>query len=300
MQATELVHLLQQPELIASSHTEAIKSLCTDYPYFQSARALYLKVLKNSNSYRYNTALKTTAAYTTDRSVLFDFITSETFNQNEISQQIKQNSEYIKAIEVNAIDDISVNKSVTLDDTLKQQVADTKGVLNPNLFHKKTETGTEEKVDEDISSIINQKLTTPETKLNIGRPLEFDASETHSFFEWLNITRFEPIKRDAVEPAPTNDAQPLKNKLDVIDKFISENPKIKPSQNPPKPKLVNTKDSIEDSLMTETLARIYLEQKKYKKAIQAYRILSLKYPEKSGFFADQIKAVKELKEQNND
>ena len=51
--------------------------------------------------------------------------------------------------------------------------------------------------------------------------------------------------------------------------------------------------------MTETLARIYLEQKNYKKAIQSYKILSLKYPEKSGFFADQIKAVKELQEKNN-
>ena len=54
-----------------------------------------------------------------------------------------------------------------------------------------------------------------------------------------------------------------------------------------------------EALMTETLARIYVEQKNYKKAIQSYKILSLKYPEKSGFFADQIKAINELQEQNN-
>jgi hypothetical protein len=47
------------------------------------------------------------------------------------------------------------------------------------------------------------------------------------------------------------------------------------------------------------LARIYIEQKNYKKAIQSYKILSLKYPEKSGFFADQIKAIKKLPEYNN-
>jgi hypothetical protein len=46
------------------------------------------------------------------------------------------------------------------------------------------------------------------------------------------------------------------------------------------------------------LARVYLEQRKYKKAIQAYRILSLKYPEKSGFFADRIKAVEKIKQEN--
>jgi hypothetical protein len=48
--------------------------------------------------------------------------------------------------------------------------------------------------------------------------------------------------------------------------------------------------------MTETLAHVYLEQKKYEKAIAAFTVLSLKYPEKSSFFADRIEAVKKLQE----
>jgi hypothetical protein len=51
--------------------------------------------------------------------------------------------------------------------------------------------------------------------------------------------------------------------------------------------------------MTETLARIYLEQKKYQKAIQAYEILILKYPEKSSFFANQISDIKALQQYNS-
>jgi hypothetical protein len=50
--------------------------------------------------------------------------------------------------------------------------------------------------------------------------------------------------------------------------------------------------------MTETLARVYLEQKKYQKAIQAYEILILKYPEKSIFFADRIQNIKILQQNN--
>ena len=46
--------------------------------------------------------------------------------------------------------------------------------------------------------------------------------------------------------------------------------------------------------MTETLAKLYLQQQNYKKAIQAYKILILKNPQKSGFFADQIRAIKKL------
>jgi len=90
-----------------------------------------------------------------------------------------------------------------------------------------------------------------------------------------------------------------KKKFELIDKFIENNPKIDPTKNIISK--VDIKESVKfDSteLMTETLAKVYLEQKKYKKAIQAFKILSLKYPEKSGFFADRIKAVEKIQQEN--
>ncbi len=287
MNLNELTPILQHPETLRSEQIDKLKHLVDDYPYFQTAHALYLKALKNKDSYKYNTALKVTAAHTTDRSVLFDFITSEVFNQNKISAQIKQNSEYIKSIEINGVDDISINRSVTIDDALKEQIEATKGVLDPRLFEEK-----EDKTDVQKNIATHNTL---EEKLQIGKPLEFSSTETHSFSEWLKITSFKPIDRTT----ETTPEAPLMNKLDTIDKFINDNPKIKPTTNTPKPKLVNNEERTDDHLMTETLARIYVEQKSYDKAIQSYRILSLKYPEKSTFFADQIKAVKELRERNN-
>jgi hypothetical protein len=46
--------------------------------------------------------------------------------------------------------------------------------------------------------------------------------------------------------------------------------------------------------MTETLAQVYLAQKNFSKAIQAYQILVLQHPEKSGYFADRIREIKNI------
>jgi hypothetical protein len=52
------------------------------------------------------------------------------------------------------------------------------------------------------------------------------------------------------------------------------------------------KKITKEDYMTETLAKVYAKQEKYKEAMKAYKILSLKYPEKISLFANQIKDLK--------
>ena len=52
------------------------------------------------------------------------------------------------------------------------------------------------------------------------------------------------------------------------------------------------KKITKEHYMTETLAKVYVKQEKYKEAMKAYKILSLKYPEKISLFANQIKDLK--------
>jgi hypothetical protein len=299
MTTTEFTYLLKQPANFSLEQISDVNSIITKFPFFQSARAMYLKGLKDKGSFKYNQELKTTAAYTTDRSILFDFITSEAFQQNKISEQIQQNTEYLKNIEVTDIEDISVNKSMLIDNALKQHIRNTEATLDPNLFEAKEapiQNFNLPTASIDTSTPIEK---TAEEKLELGKPLNFDKSELHSFSEWLKITSFKPIIRDEA-PAknhPTITQHSLEEKLNLIDKFIETKPKITPVKHEGQNiNLANNNNIKPEALMTETLARIYLEQKQYKKAIQAYKILSLKYPEKSGFFADQIKAIKEIQE----
>ena len=107
MNRTSFSNLLAFPSKLNQEQTAAVLSIIKEFPYFQAARALYLKGLKNEESFKYNKTLKTTAAYTSDRSILFDFITSETFLQNTVSEQIKHNHEGLKTIKVTTFEDIS-------------------------------------------------------------------------------------------------------------------------------------------------------------------------------------------------
>ena len=315
MNNTDFTNILQHPQNITRQQTEAVKSIINEFPYFQSARALYLKGLKNQSSFKYNQELKTTAAYTADRSILFDFITSEVFIQNEISEFIKQNTAHLQDIEID-VEDISVNKKVTDDDRLKQQIKETIGVLDPMLFRpKQKEAPSETEFIGDESENFELEIEETEipepvstTILNLGKPFDFNKRETHSFNEWLNLTRLQPIEREESPDEALNETEDTENtsnteklkKFELIEEFINKNPKINPSTFiPSKVNLAEAQMIQPESLMTETLARIYVEQKNYKKAIQSYKILSLKYPEKSGFFADQIKAVEQIQEQNN-
>jgi virulence-associated protein VapD len=155
-----------------------------------------------------------------------------------------------------------------------------------------------------VTSITDEETTETklaEEKLEIGKPLDFSTNEKHSFQEWLQLSRIQPIVREKEEQTNSNSLnETQRKKLDLINKFIETNPKI------PAVKSETTSNATFDlnkedhsMLMTETLAKVYLEQKKYQKAIQAYEILILKYPEKISFFADRISDIKILQQNNN-
>ena len=113
--------------------------------------------------------------------------------------------------------------------------------------------------------------------------ITFDNSkiEKYSFLDWFDIINDEVPK--------------VEKKLDLIDEFIKNSPKIEFSKDEESGKEITIDAKIKDELITETLAKIYVTQKKFNKAIKAYDILSLKYPKKSSFFADQINYIKKLK-----
>lgn len=306
MNQSEFTYKLNHPENISETDANSLQQIIEQFPYFQSARALYLKSLHTQRSYLYNNELKKTAAYTTDRDVLFDLIISDDF--------ITYKSINLEEVDVFDETIIEIKKpEPTLEENIEKSILSTIAYIEDSDKDDEIISKIETKIvakTESINSEINDKRDSSqaiEEKLEIGKPLPFQENEKHSFSEWLKLTKAQPIEREneIVEEKTTIDLEPTidsskQKKIELIDRFIETNPKITPSKFPSQ-NFINIEKKEEDAslLMTETLAKIYLEQKKYQKAIQAYQILILKYPEKSVLFAERIEDIRALQQYNN-
>ncbi len=293
MNKDDFTYLLAHPEKTGSSEVVSLEMLLRTFPFFQSARALQLKGLKDQGSYNYNNALKIAAVHTTDRDILFQFITSEHFIQNEISKNILQNTDDINSISI-VVEDVSEKIKAAETKRFEKEKEKADAILNPNLFERKTAS-----IETMVASHKEGSTTAEETGILQPTPLEFTKKDRHSFSEWLKLSKIQHIDREEDKTDFTAEKDNLKNRQSaLIEKFIHENPRINPvsSKEVAQTETNKFKTSSEEfgnkeALMTETLANVYLQQRNFKKAIQAYKILILKYPEKSSFFADQIRAI---------
>ena len=147
---------------------------------------------------------------------------------------------------------------------------------------------TTKKIQNNLQAIAKEK----KLKSQSNNKVRFSKDLKLSFLDWIKYTE----ENQNIQIQESKKLEPLKNKLSIIDRFIEADPKISPMEkNEPIESLING-DFNSEELMTESLAKILLRQKKYKKAIKAYKILSLKYPEKNVFFAGQIQKIKKLQQ----
>lgn len=158
----------------------------------------------------------------------------------------------------------------------KPQIQETeRPVMNVSFFGNDVSKIKEEK---EIPSILDKPNTKETVDSNVGTFI-------NTWQSWLKIDR------------PKSEESPEKTivvKEKIIDQFIEKNPRISQLKDEVNFVVKEKKDDI-SHLMTETLAKLYVEQKLYSKAIKAYEILAQKHPQKTDYFNEKIEEVKEIR-----
>ena len=158
----------------------------------------------------------------------------------------------------------------------KPQITETeRPVMNVSFFGNDVSKIKEEK---EIPSILDKPKAEEIPDSNVGTFI-------NTWQSWLKIDR----QKSEELPEKT-----IVVKEKIIDQFIEKNPKISQLKDEVNFVVKEKKDDI-SHLMTETLAKLYVEQKLYSKAIKAYETLIEKHPQREDYFKEKIEEVKEIR-----
>jgi hypothetical protein len=270
MQKTELLKYLCDPEHLSSESSALIQEVKTLFPYFQTAVLLSVKSKFLAGDERYKSELEAAAAYVADRRVLYNLLyplhTPVTEEEPVTSTEKPAEEAPRSKPEKNLRDNISNLLSMQLEELELIDPAEAELVPEIALDIEKTYNQVPD------SNVAGEGKEEPDLLL-----LETDTTSATNDLSNENKTK---------QPKTT----------DLIDKFIEDSPSLSPPKIDTQPQVDISEESVKEheGFFTDTLAKIYVRQGYFSKAIFTYEKLILKYPEKSDYFADQIKEIQKL------
>ena len=174
------------------------------------------------------------------------------------------------------------------DDNRVEEKKEEAPVMNVSFFSSDISSWTMSNRKEEERDSIEEDVVLKEKNEASDHPVDSNVPGfINTWQSWLKI--------DRTEKEPEKDKIEVKNK--VIESFIENNPKISQLKDESSFVVKEKNDDI-SHLMTETLAKLYIEQKLYTKAIKAFEILADKHPERKSYFEDKIQEVKDLRGKN--
>lgn len=328
MRIDDLHNALANPGEVDSTFLKEWEELAEKYPYFNAVHVLLAKASHSAGHLDYESRLQKAALYTGDRKMLYDIIIGRDLRKkiSAIEQSISEEADEVETIEPEAqteppkeasesqaqeekilSEDTPSKESEKLSEEDPELMALEEGILHeavyssiekevsPELEDKKTEIekeGDETKGRDEAQVRENddEKELSPFAKWlqQRARQLDYDHHVEEVEFSGLGNT-------SSPEKSNTEEIEKKSEPSDLIEAFIKKDPTITPrktdfysSENLGKMSLVEDEDFV-----TETLAKVYIKQGKIAKAKKVYKKLSLKYPEKSVYFANQLKKLQD-------
>ena len=250
----DLVRLIEHPELMNKETLYELRNLVALYPYYQTARLLLLQNMYLLHETSFNDELRRAAIYITDRKTLFNLVEASHYHIKTAAEKMEEEAREAQRSEQ------SNNRTL---------------------------------------SIINEYLeSTPKDSQNEDNDTGRKPTPADAAVDYVAYL----LKTESQEDKEAEADRPQMKGQDLIDSFINDNggkiqlqdkPTYKPETEEEEDKQ-NEQNDYDEGYFTETLAKIYIKQGRYSKALEIIQRLNLNYPKKNAYFADQIRFLRKL------
>lgn len=271
MEMQRLDEWINNPDLMGSDTLEELRSIILRYPYFQTAWLLYIKNLYLIKHPSFKDELRRGALYVADLSVLFYFVEGNSFSfpksEYKESEKLVANDRTLDLIN-RFLSEIPNDKGLSSELSIPvDSVMDYSSLLLLN----STENGRKE-VDNTALPLKGQALIDDFIEKSESGMLSSGNNMTDAVGNGNEKDEFSD--EDLVVIDDDNNAGQVDDAMDGNAEAADE--------------------TGDDNYLTETLAKIYVKQQRYDKALEIIKKLNLKYPKKNAYFADQIRFLEKL------
>ncbi len=250
----DLVRLIEHPELMNKETLYELRNLVALYPYYQTARLLLLQNMYLLHETSFDDELRRAAIYITDRKTLFNLVEASHYHIKTAAEKMEEEAR---------------------------------------------EAQRSEQGNNRTLSIINEYLeSTPKDSQNEDNDAGRKPTPADAAVDYVAYL----LKTESQEDKETEADRPQMKGQDLIDSFINDNggkiqlqdkPTYKPETEDEEEE-PNGQNDYDEGYFTETLAKIYIKQGRYSKALEIIQRLNLNYPKKNAYFADQIRFLRKL------
>ncbi|MGL5788049.1 MAG: hypothetical protein ACRCX4_14720 [Bacteroidales bacterium] len=255
-----------------------LELLISEYPAFTLARLALLKRMQTEHDIRFASFIQASVPLLSDRDQLFCFLADHHLGWNEIYELQKQkhrisvDEKPMSTSDALSLIDSFLNKESK--PSLPAEKAATEPVSEKEIKAEDLELEKEVQASYAALNYVNELLSENNEKEQAEIPLEHQDL----------IDRF--ISFSDSEDNFRSSISSVKQDSEFMDDYPEEDTDCETQ--------VTVQEPSEDDLLTESLAKIYIKQKRYEKALEIIKSLSLKYPKKSVYFADQIRYLELL------